>query len=350
MLGGFGFGQSFALQVAASPATGSLPAASAAPREQAAAIPARPWHRARGAPRHILVPLDGSDCAEQALPAAESLCKTFDARLTLVSVLPKQPMFRLRGRPGAQPDTSNGGRRETRSYLLKIARSMRARGIDVTTSVLTGPVVESVNRFMEEQAIDMSVISTHGRSGLQRWMPGSVANRLIQLATRPVLAIHPAPGDLPPVPGFGKLLVALDGSEFAERVLPMVRASTLYGSVVLLLRVPEAPQPYRFGAMVEEIEQLRREAEAEASRYLEDIAVDLRAEGIETDVLVIGSRPAETIIRIAEEEDVDVIMLSSHGQGEFDNLLVGSVANRVVQQTHRPVLLVPIQERRTPQS
>jgi nucleotide-binding universal stress UspA family protein len=177
-----------------------------------------------------------------------------------------------------------------------------------------------------------------------------VASRLVQLATRPVLVIHPAPGGPPPVPGFGRLLVALDGSEFAERVLPMVRASTVYGSVVNLLRVPEAPEPQRFGTMVEELERLRAEAETEACQYLEEIATALRAEGIETHILVTGSRPAETIIDVSEEKDVDVIMLSTHGQGGLDSLLVGSVADRVVQHTHRPVLLVPIQERKLPVS
>jgi nucleotide-binding universal stress UspA family protein len=223
---------------------------------------------------------------------------------------------------------------------------MRAKDIDVDLSVLRGPVAESVNQFMEEQAIDMSIICTHGRSGLQRLVLGSVAERLVQRARRPVLIIHPTPEGPPPVPGFGKLLVTLDGSQFAERVLPMVRASTEYGSVVLLLRVPEAPEPERFGTMVEEIGQLRAEAEAEARQYLEGIAAALRAEGIETRVLVTGSRPAETITQIGEREDVDVIMLSTHGQGGLKGALVGSVADRVVQRTYRPVLLVPIRERK----
>jgi len=124
----------------------------------------------------------------------------------------------------------------------------------------------------------------------------------------------------------------------------------MYGSVVNLLRVPEAPEPQRFGTMVEELGRLRAEAETEASQYLEEIATALRAEGIETHVLVTGSRPAETIIDVAEKRDVDVIMLSTHGQGGLEGLLVGSVADRVVQQTHRPVLLVPIQEQKLPVS
>ena len=347
MLGGFGFGQSFAAQAAGGAGAVSLPIPSTLHEGAAAASPTNLWQQLRGAPQHILVTLDGSDYAEQALPAAESLCKAYNARLTLVSVLPKKPRFWSLGRSRAESIAMSGGRRELEAYLGDVAKRMRAKGIDVTYSLQRGPVAESVNRLMQEEAIDMSIISTRGRSGLQRWVLGSVANRLVQLVTRPVLIIHPAPDGPPPVPDFGKMLVALDGSEFAERVLPMVRASTRYGSVVLLLRAPEVPEPERYGTMVEEIARLRAEAETKARRYLEGIAAALREEGIETQVLVAGSRPAETIIHVAEEEDVDVIMLSTHGQGGPEGMLVGSVADRVVQQTHRPIMLVPIHERRS---
>jgi nucleotide-binding universal stress UspA family protein len=350
MLGGFGFGQSFAVQTAGRGGVVGLPVTASRQQERAAATPTRPWQRARGTPRHVLVALDGSNYAEQALPAAESICKAFNARLTLVSVLPQRSRIWPFGRSKSEPKAQGGGRRKLEAYLQGVAKRMEAKGVDVNYSVLRGPVAESVNRLMEEQAIDMSIISTHGRSGLQRWVLGSVARRLVQLVTRPVLIIHPAPDGPPPVPGFAKLLVALDGSEFAERVLPMVRASTIYGSVVHLLRVPDVPEPQRYGTMVEEIQRLRAEAEAEARQYLEGIAQPLREEGIETHVLVAGSRPAETIIEVAEAEDVDVIMISTHGEGGLESLLVGSVADRVVQQTHRPVLLVPIYERRFPAS
>lgn len=342
MLGGFGYGQSFAVQANGGAGTVTMPAAPVMVRREAAPRPLRRWQQVLGAPQHILVTLDGSGFAEQVLPVAESICTAFGARLTLVTVLPEQSRFRFPFRSELQPPGGNGSRRKVRAYHQGVARRMRAKGIDVTTVILTGPVAESVHQLMEDQAIDMSLISTRGRSGLQRWMLGSVASRLVDLARRPVLVIHPAPGGPPPVPDFGRILVALDGSEYAERVLSIVRASTKYGSVVTLLRVPEVPNPQRFGTMVEEIEELRAAAEARADRYLEDIAGILRQEGIETHVLVTGSRPAETIVSVAEAEDADIIILSTRGLGGVEGLLLGSVADRVVQDSHRPVLLVPI--------
>jgi nucleotide-binding universal stress UspA family protein len=343
MLGGFGYGQSFAVQAAGGTGTYSLPAVAAGRETGTPPAPVYVWQQLRGSPDHVLVTLDGSAYAEQALPAAESICKAFNARLTLVSVIPERPRFW----PLVRSNGQGGARRETEAYLKGVARRMEVKGIDVSFSVLRGPVAESVDEFMREEAIDMSIISTHGRSGLQRLVLGSVADRLVQLMTQPMLIIHPAPSGPPPVPGFERILVALDGSEYAERVLPMVRASITYGSVVFLLRVPEVPEPERFGIMVEEIERLRAEAEAQAYQYLEGIAAALRAEGIETHIRVAGYRPAETIISVADEEDAGVILVATHGQGGLEGVLMGSVADRVVQNTYRPVLLVPIGERRS---
>jgi nucleotide-binding universal stress UspA family protein len=143
-----------------------------------------------------------------------------------------------------------------------------------------------------------------------------------------------------------KLLVTPYGSEYAERVLPYVKSSSRFESVVLLLSVPYVPQSERFGAAVDEIEKLRLEAVSEASEYLEEIACVLESMGVHTEVIVSGSRPAQTIITVAQDQGVDVIMMATHGRGGVDRLYMGSVADRVIHHTSVPVFLVPIQERR----
>jgi hypothetical protein len=91
---------------------------------------------------------------------------------------------------------------------------------------------------------------------------------------------------------------------------------------------------------------LRAEAEAEIRQYLESIATAFREEGLKVRAMVTGSGPARTIVAVSESEAVDLIMLATHGRGGLDRLFMGSVADRVVQQTRRPVFLVPVQERR----
>jgi nucleotide-binding universal stress UspA family protein len=141
--------------------------------------------------------------------------------------------------------------------------------------------------------------------------------------------------------------VALDGSEFAERVLPFARTfATHFGSQVLLLSVPEVPETRLFGAMGQAVEALRARAETRVSQYLENITTTFAQQGLETHSLVTGSGPARTIVSVSEAESVDLIMLATHGMGSRDRLLVGSVADRVVHRARCPVFLVPIRERR----
>lgn len=175
---------------------------------------------------------------------------------------------------------------------------------------------------------------------------GSVANQVLQQATCPMMVVHPIEGVTPPVPNFKKLLVTLDGSEFAERVLPYVKASVIFESVVLLISVPQVPEAEMYGAVVNEIRELRKHAETEAKEYLEGVSINLQKTGVNTSIIVTGSRPAQTIVSVAQKEKVDVIMMATHGRGGVDSLVVGSVAERIVQNTCCPVFLVPIHERR----
>ena len=346
MLGGFGFGQSF------EPAAGGLSGAGRVlsnpqPAEDTKPIPLSGWQDQITPPQHILVPLDGSDFAEQALPSAEALCLAYDARLLLLSVPQARKLIRALPIYARLPKPGTDEWNQQEAYLSEVAGRLQALGIKADTVVRTGMVTDAINDLVQERGVDMVVLSTRGRSGLPRMVLGSVATQVIQGVTRPVMLIKPIEGATPPIPEYKKLLVTLDGSEFAERVLPYVRASARFESVVLLLTVPQVPEPEKYGAVVEKIQQLREQAEREAREYLDCVAAKLREDGIETRVLVCGSRPAETIISVADEEDVDVVFLATHGRGGLDRLFVGSVADRIIHNTHCPVFLVPIHERRS---
>lgn len=337
MLGGFGLGQSEPVPVA--------PAVRAAgPTEMAwQSIPA-PGERWRGEPatlKHLLVPLDGSSLAERALPLAEALCRAHSARLTLVSVLQGAGMAEV---PRSQLEAGLMGRE---AYLSQVAGRLRALGLDADYVVGTGPIAEAINALADEMGIDLVVISSQGRSGVQRWLIGSVANKIVQLVKKPVLLVRPAPEEDGKAPRFQKLLVTLDGSEFAERVLPYAKAiAAPFGSEILLLSVPEVPEAAMFGAMADVVEELRVQTEAQARQYLEDVASALREDGLNAQALVTGSGPARTIVAVSESEAADLIMLATHGRGGLDRLFMGSVAERVMQHTRCPVFLVPVHERR----
>ncbi|MGB7116249.1 MAG: universal stress protein [Anaerolineales bacterium] len=345
MLGGFGFGQAHEAVAITSAGPIVVPLIPIT-QDASYSASANRWQSQVTAPKHILVPLDGSEFAEQALPAAEALCTAYEGRLTLLTVKQKESFLKsihfsltFKGKR-----LSINGERET--YLQKIENSLEAKGIEVDHIIRTGKVAESINGLVKEIGVDMVVISSHGRSGVSRLLLGSVANQVLQQATYPIMVVHPIEGVTPAVPKFKKLLVTLDGSEFAERVLPYVKASVIFESVVLLISVPQVPEAEMYGAVVNEIRELRKHAETEAKEYLDGVSTNLQKAGVNTTVIVTGSRPAQTIISVAQKEKVDVIMMATHGRGGMDSLIIGSVAERIVQNTCCPVFLVPIRERR----
>ncbi|MFQ5421621.1 MAG: universal stress protein, partial [Anaerolineae bacterium] len=137
---------------------------------------------------------------------------------------------------------------------------------------------------------------------------------------------------------------------FAEQALAHARglAITLKGEI-LLLAVPEVPDAARYGSMADLIANMRAQEEAKNIQYLDRLSGSLREEGIQTQTIVTGSNPAQTIISVSESAAVDLIVLTSHGKGAgVDRLFMGSVAERIVRHTHRLVYLVPVHEKRAP--
>lgn len=342
MQAGFGFGQSFEAESITS--AGSVAFAMAKNSQplnpQSNAIR---WQDIHSPPSHILVPLDGSCEAEEALPAAEVLCSAFSASLSLITVIQKGNLFNKLKQPLTRECNTD---LEFEKYLQDLSQQFSAQGIVTDSYLRQGNIADSVNELISQIGADIVIISSPVRSGLQKLFKGHTAVDIIEKVTCPVLVMRKPEGEPAKIPSFNRILVALDGSTFAERVLPYARAATVFESNVLLLSVPQVPDPSNYGAVVEEIQELRKQAELEAKKYLEKIANVLQEEGLKTRVLVEGSRPARAIARIAEQENVDVIFMATHGRGGLERLFMGSVAERTLNYTKKPIFLVPIHERR----
>ena len=166
----------------------------------------------------VVLALDGSEFAERALPAAEAISRLFDATLNLVSILPARGALRVlpKGRSGGDP--LEAGQVETETYLSRLAGRVKEDGVRAETYVASGPVAQALDMLTRELDADLLVMSTHGRSGVSRFMLGSNASATIQLATRPVLLLRPqalavggdSPGDLG-VGAVGRLRVCRAG-------------------------------------------------------------------------------------------------------------------------------------------
>ncbi|MDX1413572.1 MAG: universal stress protein [Candidatus Promineifilaceae bacterium] len=276
--------------------------------------------------QHILVPLDGSGLAEASLSVARSVSMAFNAQITLLTVIQEsQRSSQLMSGPGY---SANG---EQMLYLQQIASQLESSGLPVRTKVSDGAVSEAIYSAVSVKN-DLIVMSTHGRSGFKRLVAGSVASKVIQTSKTPVLLLRPTGGWRSRVTGFKRLLVALDGSAYSERVLPFVRLiAQNFSSEVTLLTVPVG---FTSDAYQNQIKQ-----------YLEEVAQELRDNGVAANVLVTGNGPARTIVRVSQENNIDLIMLATQGRGGFDRLMLGSVAHRVIQNMPCPLFLVPIVEK-----
>jgi nucleotide-binding universal stress UspA family protein len=139
----------------------------------------------------ILVPLDGSEFAEAALPHVRALAECTGAEIILLRVV-TQPMHAYVAPDpilykSVLPDTVA----ECGVYLDRVASGMKAEGFKVTTETSTGPAAETILEFAQEMHADLIAMSTHGRSGLARWFIGSTADKVVRAATLPVLLARP---------------------------------------------------------------------------------------------------------------------------------------------------------------
>lgn len=296
----------------------------------------------------IVVPLDASENAEQALPYASALARRQDAPVVLVSVVDIPVEFGAWTAAGA---TAVGheldrwiGERE--DYLREMAATLE--GLTVSTVVKIGSAALEVRRVVQAYEHPVIVMSSHGRTGTRRFFLGSVANKLVHDAHCPVIVVRyqpaaPAMADV----AFEKVLVPLDGSEFAEAALE--RAEHIAGKALTLhlLRVIEPPAiptgmayepgiPLDYGLIGEYVAAVRDESK----EYLEAQAGELRARGHSVSWELREGRVAEEILRVATEQQADLIAMATHGRGGLGRLVFGSVAERVLGESCRPLLLV----------
>jgi nucleotide-binding universal stress UspA family protein len=270
----------------------------------------------------ILVSLDGSPFAESAVPLVEELARKCSAELTLVAVEPQRPVARVQ-----RSEASSVER-----YLQDQAERLRQGGLQAEIQVRQGTVEAELDRAAHDTNSDLIVLCTRGRSGVERILVGSTAQRLITLTDIPVLLLRPTDDPRSRLSHAKKVLVALDGSHGAETVLRYARAVARYfGSEILLLSIPESET---------ETQMLER--------YLGNVAEALREDGYRCDWQVTGSGPSRTIVEVAEEEGTDLILMATRGRRAHSEAPeLGSVTEKVARATPVPLFVVPI--RRPPE-
>ncbi|HEX5167247.1 MAG TPA: universal stress protein [Thermomicrobiales bacterium] len=300
----------------------------------------------------IVVPLDGSENAEQALPYARALAQRSEGSLLLVSVVDIPVEF------GAWSMASAGmygieldkWQQESHTYLQRIAGEQT--GLTVTTMVRIGSAAAEILAATEGAENPVIVTTSHGRTGLSRIFMGSVASKLVRESKCPVLVIRMREQPAAATPAFDRVLVPLDGSPFSEEGLE--RAVDVFGGglTLHLLRVVEVPTIPAAGmadgglalnyGLIDEYMDATRDVAAE---YLKEMTEKLTAEGHTVTADVRQGIVADEVLKAAAEHQADVIAMATHGRGGLGRIFLGSVAERVLQEAERPLLLTKPQKR-----
>lgn len=313
----------------------------------------------------ILVPLDGSPLAEQALPHAEFFARVFGANITLLHVL--EPASVHENAPAVDPLSWQLHKAEIENYLNGIALKMReslgepASKEDpkslVEFAIREGKAAENIVDFAHNEAIDLVIISTHGASGLSRWSISSITHKVINMIYLPVLIVRAFDRKDPEesLARYQKILLPIDCSRRAECSLaagielarhptvPMETSDGLaHGSKLILaavIRPPELPIPEPFPAEVNQlIDQLTQISRQLVDHYLNELKERLP---VECDTCVAENASITAAIQeLVDTTECDLVILCAHGYSGKVDWPYGTVTRNYIEHGTKPVLVI----------
>ncbi len=292
----------------------------------------------------VLIPLDGSTLAENALEPAFMIAQQQESDVILATV----PVFHqvlISGSAGfglALPDQTYELRREeAKAYLEQISSARVDSGLIIRNIVPEGDVAGAIVDLAIQEHVDLIVMTTHGYSGFTRWMLGSITDRVLRGALCPVLVVR---CERP----FDHVLITLDGSPLSEQALqPGLELARVFGSRVTLLRVDPGESLGRIELGLLEIAgQGLSKPVAEQDQfdrmthYLNNIALQQRAAGRDIDTVLLQGPPAGRILEYLETNPVDLLVMATHGHTGLRRWVYGSVTQKCLHNSACAMLIV----------
>jgi nucleotide-binding universal stress UspA family protein len=297
--------------------------------------------------RQILCASDLSPASEPAWVTAQRLGRLFGAEVLLLHVIPPVPIP-MEGYfpPRLYQELVTGARREAEASLAAVVAGVAGPSPKVRSQVLEGSPAARIVDVAAEEGADLIVVGTHGRTGLDRVLLGSVADRVLRTAKCPVVTVGALPAGTTPAAGLGRILYATDFSPAARAAWPWVLAlAGASGAAVDLLHVAAQPVPDRhlspetLGQMAT---LLKEQAQAEAERFLQDAGRTWpgRLARERVTVLIGHGVMGEQVSRSAQQRRADLIVMGTQGWSGLLRWMLGSVAQHVIQTAPCPVLTV----------
>lgn len=292
----------------------------------------------------ILVPLDGSAVAEQALPLAIAIAQKSHQRIWLATVQRIVLWPDELGKPELQPMVRRIAHADRETYLREICQRFQTEQVHLDPVLLPNeaqPVARELIEFIDASQVGLVVMATHGRGGVSRAWLGSVADELMRHSPAPVILVR---ADTEPHPQGQRILVPLDGSAFSESVMDAARSMAAYRRLAITLLQVVPPVMQHLGVpespMVGIDADMTRAREDQARDYLRDLRERVEAQGIEcATATVVGGNTAEVILDLARGNEYGMIAMATHGRGGLRRAVLGSVADKVVRGAELPVLV-----------
>ncbi len=279
----------------------------------------------------IVVPLDGSDIAEAALPAAIEIARVLGSRIILLNVC-------------------NMSKEECDVYqdyldmqAKKVAGQIERKA---DTVIVKGNAADEIVNYIDKNKIGLTIMGTHGRSGISQWAIGSVAEKVVREANQPILLMRSQEKCTVSDEGIlNRIIVPLDGSERGEAALPYVEeiARVSHGEIVLLHILEKQ---YHFATAADSYVQIPYTAEemkpikAEVQAYLDKVSQRLLAKGLHVRSEMLEGKPAEAIITFSGKTGINMIAISTHGRTGLSRVVFGSVTDKVIHSSCARVLIV----------
>lgn len=311
-------------------------------------------------PKKILVPIDFSNYSLEALRAAIDIVKNRNAKLSVLHVVPDpSPPYDYDYEPESTPfpyipiQQFRDDLQKSAESKMKVMLAEVGHDVDIQSFIVMGNAAEEVLNFSETGQYDLVVMATHGRTGVQRFLVGSVTEQVIRHSQCPVLAIRFQEQD---VSDGGKktlslahynptkILVPVDFSEFSlEAVQAATSISMNRNAPVTALHVLEELHLIEFsdeGVMPYGLdEKFKEELRTESENRLARLAKEVN-DGISIETRLVWGNAADQIVKLAESEHFELIVMSTHGRSGLGRFLLGSVAEQVIRHAPCPVLAV----------
>lgn len=285
----------------------------------------------------ILCPIDFSPFSDRAIGYATSLAKRYGANLSVVHVRPPMP-------PSTTSELATAARRLSERNMRNATAPCAAAGIDAGTDILeSAEAAPRILEYAEQFDADLIVAGSHGRTGVRRVLLGSVVEALLHRSARPLLII-PSHADAPDVVSFNRIVCGVDFSNASVHALAyalsMAEEADAQLTVLHVIEVPpELQQPPTSPDY--DVDAIRAAAEAACRDRLRTLIPDNARDYCTIDVVVREGGAGRQILRLADEQRADLIVLGVHGRNAFDLAFFGSNSKDIVRQAHCPVLVIP---------